>query len=96
MTAPLADEVGPGGATAWVQELKRAASPLVVDLDGTLTPTNTLVESVIRLVKQSPVNLLRFLPLLFVIYRANSKYIHRIACQPFDLPSASELAIYQI
>ena len=33
--------------------------PLVVDLDGTLTFTDTLVESVIGLVKQSPLNLLR-------------------------------------
>jgi 4-hydroxybenzoate polyprenyltransferase/phosphoserine phosphatase len=33
--------------------------PLVVDLDGTLTPTDTLVESLIGLVKQSPLNLLR-------------------------------------
>ncbi|MGS0742815.1 UbiA family prenyltransferase [Glaciimonas sp. GG7] len=33
--------------------------PLVVDLDGTLTPTDTLVEAVIQLVKRSPLNLLR-------------------------------------
>lgn len=33
--------------------------PLVVDLDGTLTPTDTLVESLIKVVKQSPLNLLR-------------------------------------
>jgi len=33
--------------------------PIVVDLDGTLTPTDTLIESVIGLVKQSPLNLLR-------------------------------------
>jgi 4-hydroxybenzoate polyprenyltransferase len=32
---------------------------LIVDLDGTLTPTDTLIESVILLVKQSPLNLLR-------------------------------------
>lgn len=32
--------------------------PLVVDLDGTLTPTDTLVESVIKVVKQSPFNFL--------------------------------------
>lgn len=29
-------------------------APLVVDLDGTLTPTDTLVESLIKVVKQSP------------------------------------------
>jgi 4-hydroxybenzoate polyprenyltransferase len=32
---------------------------LVVDLDGTLTPTDTLVESIVALVRQSPLNLLR-------------------------------------
>lgn len=34
-------------------------SPLVVDLDGTLTPTDTLYESVIRAIKRRPLNLLR-------------------------------------
>ena len=33
------------------------AAPLVVDLDGTLTPTDTLVESVLQLIKQAPLNL---------------------------------------
>jgi len=33
--------------------------PLVVDLDGTLTPTDTLVESLIQVVKKDPVNLFR-------------------------------------
>jgi 4-hydroxybenzoate polyprenyltransferase/phosphoserine phosphatase len=35
--------------------------PLVVDLDGTLTPTDTLVESLVKVLKQSPMNLLRLL-----------------------------------
>lgn len=34
-------------------------APLVVDLDGTLTPTDTLVESLVKVVKQSPLNLVR-------------------------------------
>ncbi len=34
-------------------------APLVVDLDGTLTPTDTLIESVIKLAKQSPWKLVR-------------------------------------
>jgi 4-hydroxybenzoate polyprenyltransferase len=38
--------------------------PLVVDLDGTLTPTDTLAESVVKLVKQSPSKLLRLALLL--------------------------------
>jgi hypothetical protein len=33
--------------------------PLVVDLDGTLTPTDTLVECVVKLLKQSLTNLFR-------------------------------------
>lgn len=38
--------------------------PLVVDFDGTLTPTDTLTESVVKLVKQSPWNLVRLAMLL--------------------------------
>jgi 4-hydroxybenzoate polyprenyltransferase/phosphoserine phosphatase len=38
-----------------------ALSPLVVDLDGTLTPTDTLVESVIQAVKRNPWDILRLL-----------------------------------
>jgi 4-hydroxybenzoate polyprenyltransferase len=49
-----------------------AGTPLVVDLDGTLTPTDTLVESLIELVKQSPMNLLR-LPLWLLKGRAGFK-----------------------
>ncbi|MBP7421751.1 MAG: haloacid dehalogenase-like hydrolase, partial [Burkholderiaceae bacterium] len=33
--------------------------PLVVDLDGTLTPTDTLIESIISLLKQSPLYLFK-------------------------------------
>jgi len=46
--------------------------PVVVDLDGTLTPTDTLVESLIQLVKKSPLNLLR-LPLWLLKGRAGLK-----------------------
>ena len=35
--------------------------PLVVDLDGTLTPADTLVESVVALLRKSPLNLLRLI-----------------------------------
>jgi 4-hydroxybenzoate polyprenyltransferase/phosphoserine phosphatase len=45
---------------------------LVVDLDGTLTPTDTLVESLIKLIKQSPLNLLR-LPFWLLKGRASFK-----------------------
>lgn len=33
--------------------------PIVVDLDGTLTPTDTLVESLLKYVRKSPLNLFR-------------------------------------
>ena len=37
----------------------RLQFPLVVDLDGTLTPTDTLLEGIIRLAKHYPIQLLR-------------------------------------
>lgn len=46
--------------------------PLVVDLDGTLTPADTLVEAVIKVIKQSPVNLVR-LPFWLMKGRAEFK-----------------------
>ena len=39
--------------------------PIVVDLDGTLTFTDTLMESVARFLKESPVNILRVVLWLF-------------------------------
>jgi 4-hydroxybenzoate polyprenyltransferase/phosphoserine phosphatase len=47
--------------------------PLVVDLDGTLTPTDTLVESVVQLVKRTPSSLI-FLPLWLLNGRAAIKH----------------------
>ena len=52
--------------------IKNQNIPLVVDLDGTLTPTDTLVESVINIIKQSPINLLR-LPFWLLLGRAGFK-----------------------
>lgn len=46
--------------------------PLVVDLDGTLTPTDTLMESVVKVIKQSPLNVLR-LPFWLLKGRAGFK-----------------------
>lgn len=46
--------------------------PLVVDLDGTLTPTDTLLESLVSLLKHSPVSLL-LLPLWLMRGRAGFK-----------------------
>jgi 4-hydroxybenzoate polyprenyltransferase/phosphoserine phosphatase len=47
-------------------------SPIIVDLDGTLTPTDTLAESLIQLSKRSPASLLR-LPLWLLHGRAAFK-----------------------
>lgn len=46
--------------------------PIVVDLDGTLTPTDTLLESLVQLIKSSPLNLLK-LPLSLTKGRAEFK-----------------------
>jgi 4-hydroxybenzoate polyprenyltransferase/phosphoserine phosphatase len=42
------------------------ALPLYVDMDGTLTPSDTLYESVMLFVRSSPLNLLRLLAWLFL------------------------------
>ncbi len=48
------------------------AHPLVIDLDGTLTPTDTLWESIIRLIQRHPVSLL-LLPFWLLQGRAGFK-----------------------
>lgn len=45
---------------------------LVVDLDGTLTPTDTLIESLVKVVKQSPLNVFR-IPFWLIRGRAGFK-----------------------
>lgn len=55
-----------------------AAHPLVIDLDGTLTPTDTLWESIIRLIQQRPYSVL-LLPFWLLSGRAGFK--SRIARQ---------------
>ena len=70
-------------------------APLVVDLDGTLTPTDTLVESVICLVKHSPLNVLR-LPVWLARGRAefkNSIALHA-SISPALLPYRQDLLDY--
>lgn len=51
-------------------------APIVVDLDGTLTTTDTLVESLIQLLKQSPLNLLH---LLFWLLKGRAAFKDEIA-----------------
>lgn len=69
--------------------------PLVVDLDGTLTPTDTLVESVVRLVKHHPF-LLLLLPFWLLQGRAVLKArVARHAPLPVtSLPLCQELVDY--
>jgi 4-hydroxybenzoate polyprenyltransferase/phosphoserine phosphatase len=54
-------------------------TPLVVDLDGTLTPTDTLVESVLKAARSSPLTLL-CLPLWLA--RGRAAFKETIATQP--------------
>lgn len=68
---------------------------MVVDLDGTLTPTDTLVESLVKVVKQSPMNVLR-LPIWMMKGRARFK--ERVAAcagiAPEHLPYRENLVDY--
>ncbi|RYZ80138.1 MAG: 4-hydroxybenzoate polyprenyltransferase, partial [Proteobacteria bacterium] len=50
--------------------------PLVVDLDGTLTPTDTLVESILSLLKKNPLNL--FI-ISFWLFTGRAEFKRRIA-----------------
>lgn len=52
-------------------------TPLVVDLDGTLTPTDTAVESIIRLIKKNPLYLLR---LPFWLFKGRAVFKDAVAC----------------
>lgn len=64
MTSPSLHALPPSQGTCInasdVTNPNRATLPLVVDLDGTLTPTDTLVESVVQVVKRQPLTLLHF------------------------------------
>ncbi|MBL8525938.1 MAG: UbiA family prenyltransferase [Betaproteobacteria bacterium] len=72
-----------------------AAYVLVVDLDGTLTPTDTLWESLIRMVRQSPLKLL-LLPLWLSGSRAafKAKVADAIDWRGEDIPLNAELIAY--
>jgi 4-hydroxybenzoate polyprenyltransferase/phosphoserine phosphatase len=69
--------------------------PLVVDLDGTLTPTDTLVESVLLLARRRPLDLLR-LPLWLARGREvlKSEVARRVALDPGALPYREDLLDY--
>ena len=63
---------------ALVLDLLALKRPVVVDLDGTLTKTDTLHESIIQLVKRSP---LRLLGLLFTLLKGKAAFKNAIAAQ---------------
>lgn len=69
--------------------------PLVVDLDGTLTPTDTLHESLIQMAKQSPLSLLR-LPM--ALLKGKAAFKEEVAAQvdidPAQLPYRQDVLDY--
>ena len=75
--------------------MNTADIPLVVDLDGTLTPTDTLLESLVQLVKHSPACLLR-LPGWLLSGRAGFKQAiaERVAIDADKLPYNAPLLQY--
>lgn len=83
--AGIGTEAGPIGARP----------PLVVDLDGTLTPTDTLLESIVLLLKQSPLNVFK-LPLWLSKGRTHFKaqIARNIAFRGDLLPFRQELLDY--
>ncbi|MDD2661805.1 MAG: haloacid dehalogenase-like hydrolase, partial [Methylococcales bacterium] len=74
---------------------KTSIVPLVVDLDGTLTPTDTLVESIVQLGKQHPFDLLK-LPFWLLKGRAEFKatIATRSSLPITNLPYRVELISY--
>lgn len=74
-------------ATAPLSGPAAALPPLVVDLDGTLTPVDTLMESALALVRQSPWSALR-LPIWLLRGRAALKeeLAARVHLDPASLP----------
>ncbi len=71
------------------------SAPLVVNLDGTLTPTNTLVESILKLVKTRPLLALR-LPFLRLRGRApfTTFVTTHASVSPTHLPYREALLAY--
>jgi len=65
--------------------------PLIVDLDGTLTPTDTLAESLIKVLRLSPFNLLNFVLWLIkgrAVFKENIAYHSKISVEtlPYRKP----------
>ncbi|SFB73066.1 UbiA family prenyltransferase [Massilia yuzhufengensis] len=79
------------------RQAPRSSAPLtlVVDLDGTLTPTDTLVESVLLLARQAPLALFK-LPLWLARGREvmKTEIARRITLAPEQLPWREDLLDY--
>jgi 4-hydroxybenzoate polyprenyltransferase/phosphoserine phosphatase len=73
----------------------RSITPLVVDLDGTLTPTDTLWESLIRLARARPAALF-LVPIWLYHGRANlkAKIAQSINWEAHDIPLNTDLIEY--
>ncbi len=96
VTVPLGD-LAPSAAEGMspFDYAVRRSRPLVVDLDGTLTPADTLVESVIQLIKQSPLDAFR-IPLWALRGRLSlkSEVAARTTIDPSLLPYRPALLEY--
>jgi len=77
------------------RQAARASIPLVVDLDGTLTPTDTLVESVLLLAKRAPLDLFK-LPVWLARGREvmKTEIARRVSVAPDALPYRDDLLDY--
>ena len=75
--------------------LSTVQPPLVVDLDGTLTPTDTLIESIVTLVKHSPLYVFK---LVLWLFAGRAQFKRQIAVHshftPANLPWQPELLAY--
>ena len=94
MSSPPSTLVGLQKGT-YILSHATSVTPLVVDLDGTLTPTDTLVESLVKAVKKSPFNLFR---LPFWLLKGRSGFKEMVAqhggIQAVTLPYRSDLLVY--
>lgn len=97
MLSALSDTVEPSALSSGAGLPRHATAhlPLVVDLDGTLTPTDTLVESIVRLVKHHPL-LLVLLPFWLLQGRAvlKSRVARHAPLPVAALPLRQELVDY--
>lgn len=82
-------------ASAQSEQPNASLTPLIVDLDGTLTPTDTLIESIVLLAKHNPLDVLKF-PLWLLRGRAvfKSNVASRVKFSAAHLPYRQPLVDY--